>query len=94
MRTEQPTLTQLRAILSRQEIAGAFVALDSFDDSIDDDTPDGAYFAMLDGHAEKYLHNLPKATRKKMRAADLDGQDIRMAWIEQSPKWKMEDPHA
>ena len=91
---DTPCLTQLRAILSPHELAGAFLALDSFDDSIDDDTPDGAYFAMLDCHAEKYLQCLPKATRKKLREAGLDGQDIRMAWIEQSPKWKMEDPHA
>lgn len=83
------TLAEVKAVLSPTELAGAFVALDSFDDTADE-MPDGAYFARLEAHAEKFISTLPRGVRIRLKKKHLYGHDLIMAWIQQSPKWKDE----
>ena len=79
----QSTLAEVKAALLPHQWAGVFVALDSFDEAMDDDTPDGAWVAMLTEHAGRCLRKLPKIARDKMRKAHLDGHDLWIAWMEQ-----------
>jgi hypothetical protein len=89
-------MTQTRARLSRflthLELEAIFASFDSFDDLLDDEMSDASYCALMCEHGERLLAELSRPTRRLLARVEIDGEDLWIAYMDQSPRFTETSP--